>query len=106
MTILLNIRLDYGIFLFMSDPTEKESQEENVLEIVNLETGKVINSHKCTVNDIVKSWEDDYFIYFKSETKAKSQTNFTTSHILGKKYLYMKMLEEFEGAKEISPNFM
>ena len=76
------------------------------MEIVNLETGSVINSHKSTVNDIVKSWEDDYFIYFKSETKAKSQTHFTTSHILNKKYLYMKMLEEWEETKELSPNFM
>ena len=104
MTVLVNIKIGYGIFLLMSDPAEKDPEEENVLELVNLETGNLINSHKCTVNDLIKSWEDDYFIYFKPETKESSTTQFKTSHILGKKYMYMKMLEESQLAQECSPN--
>lgn len=51
------------MYLFMPDPVDKETETENVLEMVSL-NGKVLNSKKCTVNQMVKSWEDDYFIFY------------------------------------------
>lgn len=90
------------MYLFMPDPVDKETETENVLEMVSL-NGKVLNSKKCTVNQMVKSWEDDYFIFYNRQNKAGTTSHFVSSHMIRKKTMYMKMIEEM--GMDFSPNF-
>ena len=61
MSILINIELGYGIFVYLSNHNELDSS----LELMDLQSGQIIAETECNVRKIVKAWEDDYFIDYK-----------------------------------------
>lgn len=55
-TILVNVELGYGMFMFLPDPEETDPKYTTAVELVCLETGVVQDSKKCDVYEVVKSF--------------------------------------------------
>lgn len=105
-TILVNIRLGYGMFMFMPDPEESPQQNyTEAIELVSLQSGNVLEHRKCHINEIVKSWEDDYLLMYRKQTVPVLESLFMTENIICKQAFYMKMMVE-KGFGDLSQDFM
>lgn len=66
------------MFMFMPDPDEPNPNYDHVLELINFKSGAVLERRKITVNEVVKSWEDDYLLLYRKETIPSNNSSFQT----------------------------
>jgi hypothetical protein len=92
--------------MFMPDPEDKNAAEsEEVLELIQFSSEKLLERRKTTVNEIVRSWEDDYILLYRRETTPNNTSPFQTENIISKRGFYMKMIGEL-GLSDFPVDFM